>query len=176
MLNLTINPSVGVISAGSRLPRTVAKVAAGVAAACIALTLWPTTASAVATDAVRGCGATDVVAKKSATVPKSVQSSEIFHVSTTDGRFSIKCGNGTSYGAVHIEVKHEVPDWPDALSCITKAIDGSLGIFDVGTGKTRYTYSFHGGTVKVAVGGVGIITAFPTGGSVVSKWKACSTS
>lgn len=145
------------------------------AVACAGMLAFPAHAQAQATDAVQGCGATNVTSS-GATVPTSNQSAEIFRVNTDDGSFPIRCGNGTTYGAVHIEVKHNVPTWGDALSCITKAINRTTGNYDASTGKTTYTYQISGGTVIVVRGGVGIITAYPRGSGVEQKWQTCSVS
>lgn len=143
--------------------------------AAVAIAAPATPAEARATDAVNGCGAYNV-GKDTATVPASTQGSTIFHANTKKGNFPIKCGNGTTWGAVHIEVKHNVPNWADALSCIDKAINRTKGIFDPTNGKTRYTYSFSGKTVIVVRGKNGILTAYPTRTNVAAKWEACSVS
>ncbi|WP_142056814.1 hypothetical protein [Pseudonocardia kunmingensis] len=77
-----------------------------------------------ADDAVRACGVTQVDnVKKIADVPAEYQDGYFMSIPTAvGGPVVLLCGNGTSTGAVHIEVKHDVPNWADALNCIENAM------------------------------------------------------
>ncbi|TQM08960.1 hypothetical protein FB558_4699 [Pseudonocardia kunmingensis] len=61
--------------------------------------------------------------KKIADVPAEYQDGYFMSIPTAvGGPVVLLCGNGTSTGAVHIEVKHDVPNWADALNCIENAM------------------------------------------------------
>jgi len=97
-------------------------------------------------------------------------------VTTSKGPLPIRCGNGVTAGAVHIEVKHSVPDWGDALSCIKKVIDRAPEQSS-NNGKTNYELTIGPGNVFTVVrGDIGIITAYPSGGDLENKWRQCSVS
>ncbi|HTF48513.1 MAG TPA: hypothetical protein VK735_13775 [Pseudonocardia sp.] len=132
-------------------------------------------AVAKATDAVDACGATDR-GDLTATVPPEVQSKIFMTVTTSHGPLPVRCGNGVTTGAVHIEVKHRVPNWGDALSCIKKVIDRTPGQPNK-NGKTNYALAVAPGNVFTVVrGDIGIITAYPSGGDLENKWRQCSVS
>lgn len=155
----------------------IGRVAGALAAAGTLCMATSVPAHAQATDAQVACGA-DPIDNDSAYVPAGVRSSRFARIYTsTLGYVEIKCGNGTSWGAVHIEMKHDVPDWADALTCIKKTIGRGKATERAG-GKTDYLYSFTGGTVFATVGSVnGLITAYPTGTTgITTKWMKCSVS
>jgi hypothetical protein len=70
-----------------------------------------------ARDAVRACGATEVT-RSGASVDPSIWQAPFQEIPG----LTVRCGDGQTYGAVHVEVKHNVPNWADALTCITKAM------------------------------------------------------
>lgn len=80
-----------------------------------------------------------------------------------------------NWGAVHIELKHEVPNWAEALTCMRFAI--SYGEDEPGDkGRINYRYRFGNAQVIVVTGELGIITAYPTGNNVSKKWSQCAAS
>jgi len=130
---------------------------------------------AKSTDALQACGAVDM-GNLTAKVPDDVQDKVFMMLDTPKGRFPIKCGNGITSGAVHIEVKHGVPDWGDALSCIKKVISRAPEKAS-GSGKANYQLTIAPGNVFTVVrGSIGIITAYPSGGDLENKWRQCSVS
>lgn len=131
-------------------------------------------AQASTDDAQQACGASPIDSER-AFVPKEVRHSRFLLIPTSKGNYVLNCGDGNDWGAVHIEMKHEVPNWADASTCIAKAI-GRSQEDPTQDGKYKYVYDFTGGRVIVIRGDNGIITAFPTGDSVVSKWRICSAS
>src|SRR5882757_2624746 len=155
--------------------RRPAMLSLSVAAAIAVLLSASPPAAAKATDAVDACGATDR-GDLTATVPTEVQSKIFMTVTTMEGPFPIRCGNGVTAGAVHIEVKHSVPSWGDALSCIKKVIDRTPGQPNK-NGKTSYEVTIAPGNfVTIVRGDIGIITAYPSGGDLENKWRQCSVS
>jgi hypothetical protein len=132
-------------------------------------------ALAQSTDAAQACGATNVT-NLAAVVPTETQGKLFLNLETGKAAFPILCGNGRTTGAVHIEVKHSVPDWADALSCMKKVI--SRASAEPGkSGKTNYALAIAPGNVVTVVRGtVGIIAAYPSGGDLENKWRQCSTS
>lgn len=141
----------------------------------VTASMWAATsapANAQATDAVNGCGA-EVLDNESAYVKPDQRGDKLWTLRTTRGSFVVKCGDGQDWGAVHVELKHEVPNWADALTCIEKAI--SRGARSDGENeKTRYAYRIKGADIVVVVGGNGLVTAYPKGTGVAKKWRLCS--
>ncbi|WP_380162657.1 hypothetical protein [Kineococcus sp. R86509] len=135
-------------------------------------------ATAVASDAVRGCNADHVVIGNSAHVPDENAFRTFETLRTSKGSFAVKCGIGSvdGFGAVHIEVKHRVPNWPDALNCMKKVVQLEVGRDIPGTKKHEYSRLIPGTTTRVFVvrGPDGIVTAYPEGNNEESKWIACS--
>lgn len=138
-------------------------------------------AQAVSNDAVRACGAYDVKPGVGASVPYPTQTGKFSEVRTNKGTFKIICGNGspdTGSGAVHIEVKHLVPNWADALNCITKVINKNKPTRIGTTTKYQYYESIPGSrtftVIKVITGTDGIVTAYPEGSNEEAKWRECS--
>ena len=143
----------------------------------VTASMWaaePVPASAQATDAVYGCGARSV-GNESANVPPRYVKDRLWTIQTSGDSIAIRCGNGSTWGAVHVELKHEVPNWPDALTCIKKTINRGTEL-DGGNGKTKYVHRIRGATVVVIVGDNGLVTAYPKGTGVVRKWRLCSAS
>ncbi|MER7558051.1 hypothetical protein ABTZ46_13985 [Nocardioides sp. NPDC126508] len=142
----------------------------------VMVSMWAATsvpANAQATDAVYGCGASPIDSE-SAYVPSSVRKHRLWRVRTTrEGYVAIKCGNGSTWGAVHVELKHEVPNWTDALTCIQKTINRGAAS-DGENDKRKYTYRIRGASIVVVVGENGVVTAYPRGTDVVRKWQLCS--
>lgn len=113
--------------------------------------------------------------QRAANVPPRHVKDRLWTIQTSDGSIAIRCGNGSTWGAVHVELKHEVPNWPDALTCIKKTINRGTEL-DGGNGKTKYVHRIRGATVVVIVGDNGLVTAYPKGTGVVRKWRLCSAS
>ena len=96
-----------------------------------------------ADDAVRACGVVNIdQANREADVPAEYQDGYFMSVPTTTDPVELLCGNGKTTGAVHIEIKHDVPNWSDALNCMENAIVN--GKPSPGKGRTEYTWGFGG--------------------------------
>jgi hypothetical protein len=108
-------------------------------------------------------------------VPQAVRRS-LFHKFTARNKTrELLCGDGRTWGAVHIELKHEVPNWAEALTCMRFAI--SYGEDEPGDkGRINYRYRFGNAQVIVVTGELGIISAYPTGNNVSRKWSQCAAS
>jgi hypothetical protein len=130
--------------------------------------LSPPAAVPESRDAVQACGATEVT-RSSAVVHPSVWQAPFLEIPEV----TVRCGDGRTYGAVHVEVKHNVPNWADALNCIAKTI--SRGSAEPIDGKQIYTYTFANKKVTVSIGRNGLITAFPDDNKHES-WIQCSQS
>lgn len=125
-----------------------------------------------ADDAVRACGVTTIdQANRGADVPAEYQDGYFMSVPTATDPVQLRCGNGKTTGAVHIEIKHDVPNWGDTLNCMANAI--SNGKSGPGKGRTEYVWSFGGKTVVVVVGEYSVITAYPLDG-LEETWIECS--
>lgn len=125
-----------------------------------------------ADDAVRACGVTSIdEVSKSAVVPAEYQDGYFMSVSTGVDPIVLLCGNGVTTGAVHIEVKHDVPNWGDALNCMENAVmhGKSTRLPD----RTQYEWQFDGKTMVVVAGEYSMITAYPTDG-LAETWVECS--
>ncbi|TQM08997.1 hypothetical protein FB558_4738 [Pseudonocardia kunmingensis] len=92
-------------------------------------------------------------------------------VPTAADPIELLCGNGKTTGAVHIEVKHDVPNWSDALNCMGNAIVN--GKPAPGRGRTEYVWRFGEKVMVVVVGEYSVITAYPTDG-LEETWIECS--
>lgn len=145
------------------------------AAGAVALSaLLTVPASASANDARQACQASQVTSE-SAYVPPSLRGKRFLQILSARGAYDVNCGDGSNYGAVKIELKHEVPNWAEAATCIEKAM--SRGVIGPGTGPntTQFKWSTSAGfSVVVVTGGNGIVTAYPTGGSEGPKWTRCA--
>lgn len=128
----------------------------------------------VANDAVQACGATNAVPGSGADVPAEVQDDYLWSIPTSGDPVPIVCGNGRTYGAVPVEVKHLVPNWGDASNCMEIAID-QVRPTPGSDGQLIYRYQFGGKSVRVVTGEVGLITAFPEDG-LEDTWAECSGS
>lgn len=155
---------VGVVAVLAFVMLVVAPVAAPSAAAALR--------PARADDAVRACGATGIdEVNKEADVPNEYQDGYFMSVPTGVDPVELLCGNGRTTGAVHIEIKHDVPNWSDALNCMENAIVN--GKSSPGRGRTEYVWNFQDKTVVVVVGEYSVITAYPTDG-LEETWIECS--
>ncbi|WP_328528528.1 hypothetical protein OG984_23145 [Nocardioides sp. NBC_00368] len=146
-------------------------------ALAVTASMWAATsapANAQATDAVNGCGA-EVLDNESAYVKPDKRGDKLWTLRTTEGSFVVKCGDGQDWGAAHVELKHEVPTWADALTCIENAINRGVAS-DGENGKTNYVYRIKGAVVVVVVGIQGLVTAYPKGTGIARKWRLCSAS
>jgi hypothetical protein len=147
-----------------------------VAALVVSPTAAPSAAAALrparADDAVRACGVTSIddVAKV-AEVPIENQDGYFMSIPTATDPTVLLCGNGTTTGAVHIEIKHDVPNWGDALNCMESAMrhGKSTRLPD----RTRYEWQFDGKTMIVIDGDYSMITAYPSDG-LEETWIECS--
>jgi hypothetical protein len=81
------------------------------------------------------------------------------------------CGNGKTWGAVHIERKHKPPSWAVADRCAEKV--ERYGSRTTGSGG-KTTFSLRLGSPdsvgKFVVGNVGVITNYVTD----NRWGACA--
>lgn len=141
-------------------------------AAVGAFLVAPPVASAVANDAVQGCGATQVVPGVSAIVPAENNQSFFQFVNADRDPVQIVCGDGSTFGAVHIEVKHLVPNWGEAVTAMASTID--RGKAEPDGAATRYNWEFSPGrSIVVVVGDDTVITSFPTDG-LEASWTEAS--
>lgn len=119
-------------------------------------------------DAVHACGATEVT-RSGASVDPSIWQAPFQEVPG----LTVRCGDGQTYGAVHVEVKHNVPNWADALACITKAMSRTTP--QSMNGKQVYHYDFGNKRLTMSTGRNGLITAFPSD-NAHGSWVECSQS
>jgi len=123
-------------------------------------------------EAVNACGAS-VIDNETAYVPQDVRSAQFISFATTRGTVRVNCGNGQDWGAVHIELKHEVPNWAEASACISKTI-GRGQPTDRPNNKTEYNATINGVAMVAVTGRNGLITAYPRGTSGIgAKWSTC---
>lgn len=140
----------------------------------------PTSASpsfASTKDAVNACGATSVKSE-SAYVPQANRKSVFLRLSTGHGDVRRMCGNGTNWGAVHVELQHEVPNWGEASTCIARTI-GRGSEVEGDNGKTKYSANINGVKMRAVRGNNGLVTAFPRypkGTNIARKWRTCGGS
>lgn len=146
----------------------------GLSVGLFGATAAPAMAYTPTDSAQQACGAFDM-GDGTAWVPPANRAKLYLRAVTSRGNFAINCGDGSSEGAVHIEVKHPLPNWNDGLNCIQKTISkGSTGTN--GT-KTNYYRKFGGITMVVVTGSGKVITVYPTGRSTTgsgSGWYDCS--
>lgn len=130
-------------------------------------------AAASTDEAVMACGAS-VINSEEAYVPAGVREAQFISFSTARGTVRVNCGNGSSWGAVHIELKHEVPSWAEASACIAKTI--SRGRIEDGNGtKVEYHATINGVAMLAVRGNNGLLTAYPRGDTgIASKWSTCA--
>jgi hypothetical protein len=140
------------------------------AVAVAATSVLPSTPSAApeSRDAVIACGATNVT-RSDADVHPSIWQAPFLELPG----LTIRCGDGHSYGAVHVEVKHNVPNWGDAANCITKAMERTEA--ETVNGKNIYRYRFNNQLLTVSTGRNGLVTAFPKSNKHAT-WIECSQS
>ncbi|MFT7835896.1 hypothetical protein Q5530_07075 [Saccharothrix sp. BKS2] len=137
-----------------------------------ALVAFPAAAQAQSTAAVRACHAFNV-GSDSASVPGDRLDD---YFATVQGGFAheeLLCGNGQTYGAVHIELKHNVDNWDVTLECMESVV--ANGAFRAYDGKREWRWQFRAGRyVKVVAGQNGVITAYPEWDSgSASSWAEC---
>lgn len=125
-----------------------------------------------ADDALRACGVTSVdEARRTAVVPVEFQDGYFTAVPTAADPSVLLCGNGVTTGAVHIEVKHNVPNWADAINCMENAI--RHGQASQQPDRTVYMWRFLDKTMFVVDGEYSVITAYPSDG-LEESWIECS--
>ncbi|MFE7203804.1 hypothetical protein ACFU8R_26405 [Pseudonocardia alni] len=128
-------------------------------------------AHAVASDAVQGCGASQVVPGANAYVPGENHQTYFQFVPAERDPVQIVCGDGYNYGAVHIEVKHVVPNWSEAITAMVNTIDRGNPVPEGDA--VRYTWTFAPNrSMIVVVGNNTVITAFPSDGQEASWTEA----
>lgn len=154
-----------------------ARAATSVMLVLLALLAGAPDASALTRDARQACGVTseDPVGRTAAVPAENQEEPFQFVVdANADLYLELLCGKGTTTGAVHIEVKHDVPNWGDGLTAIRNTIRrGKASPGD--NGKSIYTWAFAPGrTMTVVVGDRTIITAYPTDGRE-ETWVEAST-
>ena len=104
-------------------------------------------------------------------MPPENQDGYFMSIPMPAGQAVLLCGNGTTTGAVHIEIKHDVPNWGDALNCMENAMThGKSTRLD---DRTRYEWQFGGKTMIVVDGDYSMITAYPSDG-LEDSWIECS--
>lgn len=141
--------------------------------AFLAFLLVAPPAEASTDDARAACGAS-VIVNESAFVPRSVRKEIFLKLTTARSRVRLMCGDGRTWGAVHIELKHEVPNWAEASTCIERTI--SRGRESEGDdGRLRYSARINQVSMFAVRGVNGLITAYPTGSEVGIRalWSTC---
>ncbi|MGQ0573137.1 MAG: hypothetical protein ACT4RN_02910 [Pseudonocardia sp.] len=136
----------------------------------------PATALAVSSDAVGRCNATRVQEGVGADVGEADRFEYFASVSADDGSAEeILCGDGRTWGAVHIEVKHRVPGWGLAKDCMRKVMSRSRAGDE--NGKRVWIYSWAPGrSARVVAGNNGMITSYPWDGGSEGSWSECARS
>lgn len=150
------------------------------AAAIFAALIAPANDRAHAADAgaLAGCDADDIGGGQGF-IPPAYRDEEylVGGLQTGAGNYSLLCGDGTTRGAVHIQVKHAVTDWVTTQACIANVLERGTSIPQ--TDRLRYEWSFPGGSVVVAIGPDPrgtfnqIYTAFPEDGQS-GTWSSCA--
>ncbi|MHA6630911.1 hypothetical protein ACU61A_36190 [Pseudonocardia sichuanensis] len=126
-----------------------------------------------ADDAVRACGVTSIDdVRRVAVVPPEHQDGYFMSIPDASDPLVLLCGDGATTGAVHIEVKHDVPNWGDALNCMENAVEHGkpTRLPD----RTRYEWWLGGKKMVVVNGDYSVITAYPSDG-LEETWIECST-
>lgn len=144
------------------------------AVAAALLLASPATGHAISADAVGTCNATGVQEGVGADVGEADRFEYFASVLADDGSAEeILCGDGRTWGAVHIEVKHRVESWDAAKSCMRKVMSRSrAGNED---GKRVWVYSWATGrSARVVAGSNGMITSYPWDGGSEASWSDCS--
>lgn len=147
--------------------------AASALASAIILAGSAMSATAVPTTAVSHCGATSVNYTAGTAIVPSANHYRTFSTSYGDGSI-LYCGNGTTWGAVHIEVKHKPPTWSVADQCATKIEDHHTSRTTQSGGKTVFKLSLGSNRYAVLVFGAnGVVTNYVSDGRATS-WSACA--
>ncbi|SDC53631.1 hypothetical protein [Actinokineospora iranica] len=151
------------------------KLAVAAAALVAGLATFTAPASAEAqqsTAAVRQCQAFNV-GPDSASVPGDRLDDYFAGVQGGFANEELLCGNGQTYGAVHIELKHNVDNWDVTLECMRNVLD--RGTFRAYDGKREWRFQWAPGrSAKVIAGMNGVITAYPEWDSgSAGSWDEC---
>jgi hypothetical protein len=130
-------------------------------------------ASAQSNEASNHCGATNRTPDE-ATVPAANQ----YRLWGTYEDFPMYCGNGTTWGAVHIERKHNVEKWGVAGRCIRATIQFASSRVQQPNGAVAFTWQFRSPSywAKAVVGDNGVITAYPYDSGSEPTWQWCDDS
>jgi hypothetical protein len=142
----------------------------------VSLSAAPSAAAALrparADDAVRACGVTSIDdVRRVAVVPAEYQDGYFMSVPSASDPLVLLCGDGATTGAVHIEVKHEVPNWGDAMNCMENAVEHGKPTHL--PDRTRYEWWLGGKMMVVVNGDYSVIAAYPSDG-MEETWIECS--
>ena len=126
------------------------------------------------TVAVRECGATNVTIE-AADVPETKQFDYFTSVQTNDGRIEkILCGDGRTWGAVHIEVKHKVAHWDITAECLRNTM--SMGESKSEDGKRTWLFQWSSGHNALLVADFhGVSTTYPWDDGSEESWEECAS-
>jgi hypothetical protein len=126
------------------------------------------------TVAVRECGATNVTTE-AADVPRNRQFDFFTSIQTNDGGTEqILCGDGRTWGAVHIEVKHKVANWDITEECLKNTV--SMGESESENGKRTWLFQWSSGRNALLVADVhGVITSYPWDDGSEESWEECAS-
>lgn len=145
-----------------------ANVIGGAALAAMLITIgWVSPAQAATRDATEYCSAYNVGGGQ-ATVPNP---NKVFNTSYGVGTI-LFCGDGKTWGAVHIELKHTPPDWNVADRCAEKVQRYGTKTTSQG-GKTTWKLRVGGPNsfAYFVVGNNGVITNYVTDSN---WWTSCA--
>lgn len=134
------------------------------------------TAVAASRDAVQKCHATQVRDGVGADVGEADRFEYFVSVFADDGSAEeLLCGDGRTWGAVHIEVKHRVADWAVTKDCMSNVMSRGRSTLD--DGKRARVYSWASGrSARVVAGDNGMITSYPWDSGSEESWDECARS
>lgn len=131
-------------------------------------------AHAQSSDAVQKCKATAVQPGVGADVAETNLFDFFTSVQADDGSAEeVLCGDGKTWGAVHIEVKHRVHDWAVTRRCMSVVM--SRGESRPDGDKRRWIYTWEPGrSARVVAGTNGMITSYPWDSGSEASWAECA--
>lgn len=111
---------------------------------------------------------------ESADVPSENQYKYYKSVMPDNGEIEeLLCGNGHTWGAVHIGTKHNVSDWSVTLDCMANIIDRGNYELD-NNGKRQWHFVWSAGRwAHLTAGDNGILTSF-TYDNEEGSWSECA--
>jgi hypothetical protein len=126
------------------------------------------------TVAVRECAATNVNVE-AADVPETKQFDHFTSIPTNDGRIEkILCGDGRTWGAVHIELKHKVANWDITEECLKNTV--SMGELTSEDEKRTWLFQWSPGHNALLVSDVrGVSSSHPWDGGSEESWEECAS-